>query len=178
MRSGYTTLLKDVCRTRPVALSSMIALIVMGLDYVTGHLVHFPLFHLLPVTLLAWNRYNRLASCFAVVLPLTRIGFHFLWHTEGEIVSAIINAMVSMLVLILFIFLVQRVALQNELLEKRVKVLEGILPICSVCRQIRNEQGQYEPMEQYITEHSEAMFSHGICPICARKFYPEYFQDQ
>jgi hypothetical protein len=56
-----------------------------------------------------------------------------------------------------------------------VKQLSGMLPICSSCKQIRNDQGYWQEVEVYLTEHSEAVFSHGLCPDCAHRLYPEYF---
>src|SRR5205085_8211257 len=48
----------------------------------------------------------------------------------------------------------------------QVKLLQGILPICSYCKNIRNDQNYWQRVEEYITQNSEAMFSHGICPNC------------
>jgi DNA-binding response OmpR family regulator len=48
----------------------------------------------------------------------------------------------------------------------RVKQLEGIIPICMYCKKIRDDHDSWQQLEKYITEHSEAMFSHGICPKC------------
>ncbi|MGD9365952.1 MAG: hypothetical protein PVH87_09665 [Desulfobacteraceae bacterium] len=53
-----------------------------------------------------------------------------------------------------------------------VKQLSGMLPICSSCKKIRNDKGYWEQIETYIHVHSEAQFSHGICPECAEKLYP------
>jgi GAF domain-containing protein len=50
-----------------------------------------------------------------------------------------------------------------------IKILRGILPICSYCKKIRNDDGYWETVEAYITEHSDVDFSHGICPECAKK---------
>lgn len=50
--------------------------------------------------------------------------------------------------------------------------LKGLLPICSHCKKVRDDQGYWSQIESYISEHSEATFSHGICPECARAFYP------
>ncbi len=58
---------------------------------------------------------------------------------------------------------------KNEELEAalaRVKQLEGIIPICSYCKKIRDDQKNWHQLETYITNNSEAMFSHGICPNC------------
>jgi len=59
-----------------------------------------------------------------------------------------------------------------------IKTLSGLLPICASCKKIRNDQGYWEQIEIYIREHSGAEFSHGFCPECARKLYPEYFKEK
>ena len=56
----------------------------------------------------------------------------------------------------------------------QIKTLRGIVPICSNCKKIRDDQGFWNKVEIYISEHTEAEFSHGICPDCMRKLYPEY----
>jgi ABC-type amino acid transport substrate-binding protein len=64
--------------------------------------------------------------------------------------------------------------LQNALLN--VKQLKGLLPICSSCKKIRDDQGYWQQVEEYVTQHSEAEFSHGICPQCMEKLYPETYE--
>ena len=54
----------------------------------------------------------------------------------------------------------------------RVKTLSGLLPICAACKKIRDEAGQWQSLESYIRKHSEADFTHGICPQCRRSLYP------
>ena len=54
-----------------------------------------------------------------------------------------------------------------------IKTLRGILPICSYCKKIRDDQGYWNQIESYIKSHSEADFSHGICQECAELHYPE-----
>jgi len=54
-----------------------------------------------------------------------------------------------------------------------IKTLSGLLPICSSCKKIRDDEGAWSLLEEYITEHSEATFSHGLCPGCAKKLYPD-----
>jgi PAS domain S-box-containing protein len=54
----------------------------------------------------------------------------------------------------------------------KVKLLSGFLPICAHCKKIRNDKGYWQQIEAYIHEHSEAEFSHGLCPECAKKLYP------
>ncbi|MBU1750032.1 MAG: PAS domain S-box protein, partial [Chloroflexi bacterium] len=57
----------------------------------------------------------------------------------------------------------------------QVKTLGGLLPICASCKKIRDDQGYWNQIEAYIEAHSEAEFTHGICPECARRLYPESF---
>ena len=57
----------------------------------------------------------------------------------------------------------------------RVNLLGGLLPICASCKKIRDDKGYWNQIEIYIRDHSEAEFSHGICPDCAKKLYPEFY---
>jgi PAS domain S-box-containing protein len=77
----------------------------------------------------------------------------------------------------------KRTALQREqLIEElqnavnEVNTLSGMLPICASCKKIRDDKGYWNNLEQYISERSAAEFSHGICPDCAKKLYPEYYK--
>lgn len=54
-----------------------------------------------------------------------------------------------------------------------IKTLKGIVPICSSCKKIRDDKGYWNQLELYLSEHSGAEFSHGICPDCAAKLYPQ-----
>ena len=70
----------------------------------------------------------------------------------------------------------EELILQKENLEtalSEIKKLGGMLPICSHCKNIRDDKGYWSRVETYIQEHSEAEFSHGICPECAKKHYPD-----
>ena len=60
----------------------------------------------------------------------------------------------------------------------KIKTLSGFLPICASCKKIRDDEGYWHQIESYIRDHSEAEFSHGICPACARKLYPEFYKDE
>jgi AmiR/NasT family two-component response regulator len=57
----------------------------------------------------------------------------------------------------------------------RVRTLSGLLPICASCKKIRDDEGYWTQLEAYIQEHSDVLFSHGLCPECAKKLYPEVF---
>ena len=80
-----------------------------------------------------------------------------------------------------------QLSLLNEELQKalkEIKTLQGILPICSNCKKIRkkgappDKQDSWMVLESYLREHTEAEFTHSICPECIRKLYPEFAQKQ
>ncbi len=59
----------------------------------------------------------------------------------------------------------------------KVKLLSGFLPICASCKMIRDDQGYWNQIESYISKNSEAVFSHGLCPDCVRKLYPQFSEE-
>jgi DNA-binding response OmpR family regulator len=63
----------------------------------------------------------------------------------------------------------------QELAEavRQIRTLHGILPICSFCKKIRDDQGYWEQVETYVRNHSQADFSHSVCPDCMQHHYPE-----
>jgi len=67
---------------------------------------------------------------------------------------------------------------ERERAWEEVRVLRGFLPICASCKRIRDYEGSWTLIEKYISEHSEAEFSHGLCPECTRKLFPDYFPDK
>jgi PAS domain S-box-containing protein len=59
----------------------------------------------------------------------------------------------------------------------KVKTLSGLLPICASCKKIRDDKGYWNQLEGYIRDHTDATFTHGICPECARALYPDYYTE-
>lgn len=59
---------------------------------------------------------------------------------------------------------------------KQLKTLSGMLPICANCKKIRDDKGYWSQVESYISAHTDVLFSHSICPECAKKLYPEYYE--
>ena len=158
----------------PVTVSFASAALVLIIDFFTGRHLEFPIAYAIPVGLAAWKRKPHFSVFFAFVLPLIRIAFHIPWHELQNLAVAVMNAFINIVSLFLYSILISNSAQNKRSLEKKVKVLEGILPICASCRRIRDENGQYIQIEGYISEHSNASFSHGICPECARKLYPDF----
>ncbi|SFM92678.1 response regulator [Thermodesulforhabdus norvegica] len=58
---------------------------------------------------------------------------------------------------------------------RKIKTLEGILPICSGCKKLRDDDGIWHSLEEYLEARSNTRFSHGLCPECAERLYPDYF---
>lgn len=68
------------------------------------------------------------------------------------------------------------IQLQDSLSE--IKKLSGLLPICASCKKIRDDKGYWNQLETYISEHSEAEFSHGVCPDCLEKLYGDVLDEE
>ena len=71
----------------------------------------------------------------------------------------------------------ERLIAQLQKAMQDVKVLSGFLPICASCKKIRDDTGYWRQIEEYISKHSGALFSHGICPDCVKKLYPEFHEE-
>ena len=74
----------------------------------------------------------------------------------------------------------QRVQMEEALRESlaKIKTLKGLIPICASCKKIRDDLGYWQQVEVYIRDHSEAEFSHGLCPECAQRLYPEFYVEE
>ena len=155
----------------------ILALVVLACDYALGPFIQFPFLFILPVVLASWYNGRWWGFAFALGLPLIRLYFSsILWDVPWTMLEVGINAVIRISVLLLIAYLVDRAAIQNRTLTHEVQVLTGLLPICSFCKKIRNEDNTWERLELYISNHSEAQFSHGVCPECAREHYPEFFK--
>ena len=104
----------------------------------------------------------------------------FKWHLvveqlEEEAVKEIyrtllVNLFLCVVVTIVVLFLVN---LSISAYKKRIETLRGIVPICSFCKQIRDDKGYWNRVEAYVAKYTDAQFSHSICPDCVREHYPE-----
>ena len=83
--------------------------------------------------------------------------------------EVIIELLIFSIVMAIQIFLLKK-------LYRRIQLLEGFIPICAICKKIRNKEEQWDQMEKYITEHSLAQFSHSICPECMERDYPDVYE--
>ena len=118
---------------------------------------------------------SRIIAC-----ELIGFGLVILWIWLGEILdiphylfgvnATPINYMESLTESIAVLILCGLVVFFTRKLLRRIKLLEGLLPVCSWCRKVRLND-RWEDMEDYVSDHSEADFTHTICPECNKKYY-------
>jgi hypothetical protein len=134
----------------------LLCLVFITLDWELMPVWVFPFIFVFPVMLVAWNHSLGFALACAGGLSLTRMANQLL---------------IRFFVLMLLAMLTWQLGRQSRQLRQRVRSLEGMLPICSFCKRIRDNGSNWVQMEQYISSHSEAEFSHGLCPDCAQKYF-------
>jgi hypothetical protein len=148
------------------------------LDYLTGPFIHFPIVYLIPILLAVWNSGIWWGIGLSIPLASMRFVFTPLWpNVQWTFFETTINSLIRVFVFILFSYLINKIYIEKQHLEHDLDTLKGILPICGFCKKIRNDDGSWDTIEKYITSRSEASFSHGLCPDCAKKHYPDYFKD-
>lgn len=154
-----------------------ISIILLVADYFAGPFIQFPITYLIPISLAAWYNGRSWGLAFAFIMPLVRLYFNLaLWTIPWTYIEASINCINRIVIFTLFVLLISRIAKQTSELTKEVHILSGLLPICSYCKKIKDESNQWQPIEHYVTQHSDALFTHGICPECAEKYYSQYLK--
>jgi len=152
----------------------VIAVSILAADIVTGPYIQFPILFVIPVGLGAWYLNRGAGIISALVLVGCRFGIAI--TLEENVIpdwAAAVNAGIRLIVLVgLAVLLVA--AREKRALALRVHILEGILPICSFCKKIRRPDGVWEQIETYVSNRSDARFSHSFCEACGRKHYGEY----
>jgi hypothetical protein len=154
------------------------------LDYLTGSEFGFFAFYFLPIALTAWR-----LGLFPALVTATFSAMVWFWmdawsgHVYRSNIVAVWNTIIRLISFIIIGWgltwihdLLSKERKTNEKLRRalaEIKILEGILPICASCKKIRNQDNEWQQMEMYITAHSKAQFSHGLCPECARRYLAE-----
>ncbi len=149
---------------------SGLAVILLIADYFSGPFIQFPISYLIPVALVSWFKGRRWGFLFAFAMPLVRFYFSIaLWTVPWTIVETSINALIRIVVLSSFALIIDRTANQTRELSRHVSLLEGLLPICSYCKKIRDQNNEWHVLERYIMDRTPTTFTHGICPDCLQK---------
>ncbi len=148
----------------------------LWVDYLTSESVQFPAVYVIPIILAAWYSGKWTAVSLAIAVPVCRLLFLVRpSRASDEMVSLALATSFRGVVIVILALWFARLAEFERAMDRRVKVLEGLLPVCSFCKNIRNDAGEWERMEAYISRRSEAAFSHGVCPSCAAAHYPDIF---
>jgi hypothetical protein len=151
-----------------------LAVLVSGFDFLATQVLLFPILFLIPVLLMAWNCGLRTALWLGAVLCAVRLAVQFSWGVPYPPHIVVINGLTRLGILFLLIWLVAKLSEQTLQLRTRVRTLEGILPTCSFCKNIRDEDGHWHQMEAYVARRAEVRFTHGVCPACANHHYGDF----
>jgi hypothetical protein len=146
--------------------------LILTADYLAGVDSQFPMLYAIPVALAAWYSDRWPAVALAIAVPVFHIGFVMIamGRTESAMLLATMTAARGIVILVMALWFARLAEHERQLLRYVVK-LEGLLPICSVCKSIRNEAGAWEPLEGFIESRSDTNFTHGLCPKCVAQHY-------
>lgn len=148
---------------------------ILTVDYALGLTFQFTAVYVVPVTMAAWYSGRRVALLVAVGFPLGRVLLFLV--TDQPIGTTIFQNTVTCLGVFGFLALAfARFAEHERRMARQIRVLEGLLPICSVCKNIRDARGEWQRLENFIQERSDAKFSHGLCPHCVAEQYDQIEQ--
>ncbi len=152
-----------------------------SIDWITGYELNFFVFYFAPVSFAAWHFGYRASNIVAIMSALIWCAADvFSGHSYSSSAFAVWNTAIRLSSFVAIGWAVWRihglVILERDKTEAvkrslaQIKVLEGLLPICAQCKKIRDKQGQWELLETYIGKRSNAQFTHGYCPDCAKRW--------
>ena len=156
-------------------------------DYFTPDDLALSLIYLLPVAIATWCRSRSFGLGFAVVGAVTYMASEAFEAGGPSAPMLFFNTVVEGSVFVVVVLLLsglkthldgerQALIVAEEALAN-VRQLSALLPMCSSCKKIRHEpEGSWEPFEIYLRKHSDTQVSHGICPDCMARLYPEQFR--
>ena len=159
------------------------------IDWQTGFELNFFVFYFLPVAVAAW--YIGVGTS-VMIAVLSALVWYWANTMAGASYSSPAYAVWNTIIrLVSFIAIGWSVATIRKLLNEEhkasetlrkslaeIRVLRGFLPICAQCKKIRTDQGEWQQMEVYISQHSNAQFSHGYCPVCLKQALAEAGLDE
>ena len=162
---------------------AMLAVLIGVLDWWTGEEYDFFVFYFVPISLSAWFLEKpagvAIALFSAVVWPISDILAHRVISPGIELWDEFMR-LVSFLVVAIAVSRVRRELVTERALTHRlseamaeIKQLQGILPMCSFCRKIRDDGDRWVPLEKFLLDHTDTKVSHGLCPACYKKHYGE-----
>ena len=146
------------------AYSLVIAAFVLLLTFLAGPAVDFPGLYVVPILFAAWYGGLKwgLPMCLIV---FSRLVMALEWGLP-DLFMITVQAMVRATVYVPIALWIATASASQRALRREVEMLHGLLPICSYCKKIRDGGGNWQPVEKYIADRSEATFTHGICEAC------------
>lgn len=129
-----------------------------------------PMLYVAPIAWIAlWS--DRSEGLFVLLAACLCCGFVIAAGLRDGV--AVSPALAHRAVAVCILWVIVAMSLARKRVEHEVKVLQGLLPMCAYCKKIRDDQGYWKQLEVYIAAHSHADFSHGLCPECGPKYYPD-----
>ena len=159
---------------RSLIITGVLSIVVLGVEFFTGPVIQFPILFIIPVSLAAWGAGRTAGLVFAIALPLARLLFAGAQEAPWVFAESVLNMVVRITVLGAFAVLVDRTARQERALSARVRTLETILPVCEICKRIKSDDENWDPLEEYVARHGSTV-SQVLCPRCATEHYGETF---
>ena len=137
----------------------------LGADLITPPSFYFRPLFLIGVLLAAWGSGRAAGVALAVSMPLANLAAELLFWGVPLSSTVCVNVLTESIVFSLLAFMTAYAA--------EIRILRGMLPICSYCKKIRESDAGWESIERYVEKRAEVLFSHGICPECAAIHFPE-----
>ena len=139
------------------------AVLILAANFNTDPFVDFPMLFIIPVAIASWYGGRWWGLSFAFTMPLVRLVFTVVvWDVPWTTTHSIVNASIRIIVLSSFAILLDLLHHKN----RRITVLEGLLPLCYNCKRIRNEANEYQPLDVYLNQHAGTVFLQGLCADC------------
>ncbi len=165
-----------------VTFAAMVIFVIMlgVVDWASGYELQFFVFYFIPVAVAGWVCGARRAYLVSIVSSGGWFAADFFsGHPYSHISFAVWNTSIRLVAFLSLGFAVARIQAllsQERKISDRlakslseVKTLTGLLPICAECKKIRNDQGYWQQLEEYLAKHTNADFTHGLCQDCLKK---------
>ena len=183
--SWNTENLKNMNTRRLYIACILLTMTVLMLDLVIPLGVAMGVPYILVVLISLWSPKKNFTVTVAAICSILTIAAFFYKPPVAEMWKVVFNRILALSA----IWITALLGLQRKIAEDKreeairerekalddIKILHGLIPICSSCKKIRDDKGYWSQLEVYIKNHSEADFSHGICPECAKRLYPELY---
>lgn len=154
---------------RLTAFALALGVLIFTMDLLTPMGVALPMLYPGIVLLGLWSPHPKFALVAATMASIFSVLDLLLSPAGGIVRIGITNRLMALIIIWTTAFLV----LRYKRAEQATKVLRGLLPICAWCKKIRDDKGYWKQLEEYMEQHSEAHFTHGMCAECAAKWEQE-----